>query len=156
MTVLSGLGAAAVGFAGGWGLGRGIGHIPVGSGRTFDNVVQDWMVDHLFPKPQDSGPPRKPPCNPRTTRGFPGEDPEDHHRLPKEFKEWFGAAPRNLNVNDFVTKMPMQWHRGQGISIHSQGYNAAWRQFIKQFPNASREKVLQFLGELEKSLGFGL
>jgi RHS repeat-associated protein len=39
------------GFAIGWGVGRGIGHIPVGHGRTVDDAVQDWFLDNVWGRP---------------------------------------------------------------------------------------------------------
>lgn len=53
----AGVGAAATGgvvvggFALGWAIGRGIGHIPTGNGKTVDDRVQDWMIDHIWGRP---------------------------------------------------------------------------------------------------------
>jgi RHS repeat-associated protein len=35
----------------GWVAGRGIGHIPIGSGRTVDTAVQDWFIDNVWGRP---------------------------------------------------------------------------------------------------------
>jgi hypothetical protein len=99
-------------------------------------------------------PPTKPPCDGKATTGFPGEDPEDHHRLPEQFKPWFEASPRNLNIENYKTPMPMQWHRGADIGLHPD-YNAAWQNFINAYPNASADQTLQFMNQLENSMGFG-
>jgi hypothetical protein len=80
---------------------------------------------------------------------------EDHHRLPRQFKDWFEASPRNLDIEAYTQRMPMQWHRGAEIEIQNQGYNAAWKTFIGQNPNATAAQVLEYLAQLEKSLGFG-
>jgi RHS repeat-associated protein len=111
------------------------------------------IYDQLKPAP--AGPPREPPKTPMSPPGFPGDDCEWHHRLPREFKEWFEAAPRNLNIEEFTRKMPMQWHRGKDIGIHQQGYNATWRSFIEQNPGATRSQTLDFLGRAEAQIGFG-
>jgi hypothetical protein len=50
----------------------------------------------------------------------------------------------------------MQWHRGADISIHSQGYNEAWQDFINENPNATSGQILQHLYDLENYFGFGL
>ena len=101
-------------------------------------------------------PPRKPPCNGKATTGFPGEENNDHHRLPRQFKPWFEAPPRNLNIEDYKTPMPFQWHLGADIGLHPNGYNDAWANFISANPNASAEQTLQFMSQLENSMGFGI
>ena len=35
----------------GWVAGRGIGHIPIGAGRTVDTAVQDWFIDNVWGRP---------------------------------------------------------------------------------------------------------
>jgi hypothetical protein len=77
------------------------------------------------------------------------------NRLPNQFKPWFEAPPRNLNIEDYTTPMPMQWHRGADIGLHPD-YNAAWANFIKAYPDASAEQTLQFMNQLENSMGFGI
>jgi RHS repeat-associated protein len=117
--------------------------------------------DSAEPQPDPSGggsrnPPNKPPCGPKQAPpGFPGDGMEDHHRLPRQFKDWFEASPRNLDIEAYTQRMPMQWHRGAEIGIQNQGYNAAWKTFIGQNPNATAAQVLEYLAQLEKSLGFG-
>jgi RHS repeat-associated protein len=91
------------------------------------------------------GPPGKPPIGPRSVPGFPGDDCEKHHRLPREFRDWFEAPPRNLNIEDYTEKIPMQWHRGAEIGLHGLGYNEEWASFIQQNPDATAEEVLEFL-----------
>jgi RHS repeat-associated protein len=55
------IGVGVCGLAAGWAIGRSVGHIPTGGGRTVDNAVQDWMVDHIW-KP-DPGPAVWPPVS---------------------------------------------------------------------------------------------
>jgi RHS repeat-associated protein len=113
----------------------------------------DPFFDSFFP--QSEMPPPRPPTTKCAPPGFPGDEPENHHRLPQEFKEWFEAEPRNLNIEDYTTEMEMQWHRGQEIGIHSQGYNSAWRQFISENPTATQAETLRFLKRIESATGFG-
>lgn len=107
------------------------------------------------PLPLPAGPPRTPRPPKKAPAGFPGDECEKHHRLPEQFKAWFEAAPRNLNIENYTQSMPMQWHRGQGIGLHSQGYNPAWQQFIAKNPGATAEETLSFLNQLERGIGFG-
>jgi hypothetical protein len=125
---------------------------PWGQDYINENIV-DPLLDRIMPLP--AGPPMDPPKPPKAPPGFPGDDCEKHHRLPQEFKDWFEASPRNLNIENFARDMPMQWHRGQGIGLHSQGYNAAWRSFIQQNPGASSTQTLRFLNQVERQMGFG-
>jgi RHS repeat-associated protein len=111
-----------------------------------------------MPKTAPAAPPTKPPkppCN-NIVKGFPGDQNERHHRLPKQFKDWFSDPRRGLNIEDFTKEMPMQWHRGADIGLHPNGYNDAWGDFIEQNPGASAEETLQYLNNLENSMGFGI
>ena len=101
-------------------------------------------------------PPRKPPCNNKIASGFPGDENHDHHRLPRQFEPWFSSSPRNLNIENYKTPMPQQWHTGEDIGIHPNGYNGMWGDFIMQNPAASAQQTLDFLQYLEKMLGFGV
>jgi RHS repeat-associated protein len=121
----------------------------------FDSSLAVWDGLVGGPSAQSEMPPPRPPTRKCAPPGFPGDDPENHHRLPQEFKDWFEAQPRNLNIEDYTTEMPMQWHRGQGIGLHSQGYNAAWRQFITQNPAATQAQTLRFLNQIESAGGYG-
>lgn len=58
-------GLAGVAFLGGWIIGRGIGHIPIGKGKTVDDAVQDWMIDNVWGRP-DPGPAWPPRPNPNS------------------------------------------------------------------------------------------
>lgn len=105
-------------------------------------------------QPASAQPPNKPPCPPKKgPPGFPGDEPENHHRLPQQFAPWFNA--RGLNPEDYTQDMPMQWHRGEDIGIHNQGYNADWQSFIQQYPDATPQQILQQLNYLENHYGFG-
>ncbi len=144
--------------------GHGIDQIPtLWGGEKLSDYWGDAIAGVLDLRPDYSRPPRlqtqgampppRPPSTKRAPPGFPGDEPNEHHRLPQEFREWFKA--RGLDIEKYTTSMPQQWHTGQGISIHSQGYNAAWRQFISQNPNATAQQALDFMSKLETSLGFG-
>jgi hypothetical protein len=98
---------------------------------------------------------RLPPINNKLAPpGFPGDELENHHWLPQEFKSWFEAAPRNFNIENFREEIPMQWHRGADIGLHSQGYNAGWRTFIEQNPGASYNQTTQFLNQAKTAFGY--
>ncbi|HEY5895330.1 MAG TPA: RHS repeat-associated core domain-containing protein [Chthoniobacterales bacterium] len=151
---MSPVGQAVLAFGIGYQIGSTVSTLPVYGGESVSDWLGDWIYD-TFMKPQPAGPPMGPPRTPKAPPGFPGDDCEKHHRLPQEFQDWFEASPRNLNIEDFTRDMPMQWHRGQGIGIHSQGYNAAWRSFIEQNPGASGQQTINFLNQVEGQMGFG-
>jgi RHS repeat-associated protein len=152
-----GLGAEAGLFAAGAGEAYLIGEaIGVSRDAEHDPNGVNAIENATSPMPMTATlmPPPKPPCNTKVTSGFPGDENEDHHRLPRQFELYFNA--RGLKIEDYTTKMPMQWHRGAGISLHSNGYNNAWENFIAENPNADSEDILLYLYDLENSMGFGI
>src|SRR5207247_7944541 len=54
------------------------------------------------PLPAAAGPPSVPPQGPAVTTGFPGEDDEEHHRLPEQFDPFFKA--RGLDIENYKRK----------------------------------------------------
>lgn len=104
-------------------------------------------------QPVSPPPPNTPPIP--APAGFPGDEPNEHHWFPQQFEDWFSASPRNIDIDDYVTQMPQQWHTGAEISIHSNGYNAAWKAFIEAYPDASFSETLNFMNALKNSMGFG-
>ncbi len=71
-----------------------------------------------------------------------------HHNSPWDFKDWFAGGGRGLNVNDVQFG---RWVEGSPVGTHQNwtaAYNNAWRNWISQNPNATRDQVLQFLDAL--------
>ena len=115
-------------------------------------------LDSEAPPPQTQPLPPPPPDKPPllAPAGFPGDEPHNHHDYPQQFREWFEDPLRNINIDEFTTEMPQQWHTGADISIHANGYNAAWEAFIEANPDASYMETVNFMNALKNSMGFGL
>jgi RHS repeat-associated protein len=89
-----------------------------------------------------------------------------HHVLSQAFRQWFEAAPRNIDIDQYVIDLPEGVHLGQlhastietsvGTLDFGPGgiWNASWLTFILENPTATREQVLDFAHQL--CLGFGL
>jgi RHS repeat-associated protein len=102
-------------------------------------------------------PPPPPPCD--CPAGW-----HTHHLLPQNqtMKTWFGARPRFLDVDDprFLMCLPPELHTRKQRGIHTkQGgvsgtdWNSYWARFIRDFPNASTEDVINYLDELINQFG---
>lgn len=105
----------------------------------------------MGPVPQAAMPPPRPPTNKKAPAGFPGDDPHEHHRFPQQFEPYFSS--RGIDIEEFKTDVPQQWHTGEEIGIHPQGYNADWARFIAANPEASRAEILEQLTVLETKYG---
>lgn len=75
-------------------------------------------------------------------------NPQAHHSLPWQFRNWFAGPRRGLNVNN-----PRfgRWVEGTHPGQHqnwSQAYNDAWQAFIESNPVADKWQVLTFLRQL--------
>ncbi len=149
IAIAAGASLAVLGFAGGYMLGEGIAS----------------FIPDPAPLPPDTqaagtvGPPRKPPCN-NVAMAWPGENFHNHHWLPQEFRDWFEAAPRNLDIDapEFREHIPMQWHTGEDIGLHSPNslnLNARWGDFIRENPGASRAETLDFMRQQQQEWGSG-
>ncbi|MFN8444528.1 MAG: hypothetical protein U0175_27335, partial [Caldilineaceae bacterium] len=74
-----------------------------------------------------------------------------HHNFPWKFRDWFAGAGRGLNVNDAQFG---RWVEGTPPGPHQQwtsAYEDAWAEWIGNNPNASRQDVMDFLGQLLSS-----
>ena len=75
-------------------------------------------------------------------------NPNAHHDLPWEHREWMASEGRGLNVNDSAYG---RWVEGTPPGGHQRwtpGFRAEWDAFIEANPNASRGQVLDFLNRL--------
>jgi hypothetical protein len=80
--------------------------------------------------------------------------PEAHHNLPWIFRDWFAGQGRGLDVNDSQFG---RWVEGSPHGPHQNwtaAYEQAWRIFIRNNPNASRQDVLNYLSQLLASGSF--
>jgi RHS repeat-associated protein len=81
---------------------------------------------------------------PRTA--FP-TDIHQHHVLPQDFRSWFKAGGRNLNVDDFAVDVTQAEHE----ALHKMGWNQKWEAWIKDHPNATADEVWGFAREMMES-----
>jgi RHS repeat-associated protein len=78
-------------------------------------------------------------------------NPQAHHNLPWEHRDYFAGPGRGLNVNDAAFG---RWVEGTPPGLHqnwSRRYGRAWAAWISENPNASRQEVLNFLQSLLNS-----
>jgi RHS repeat-associated protein len=111
--------------------------------------VRQWLANGIDPIPSST--------NPRGLRAAMGDpppgmtNPQAHHDLPWEFRNWFAEARRGLDVNDpnfgrWVEGTPPGQHQNW-----SHAYSDAWRTFIENNPTADRWQVLDNLRQLLSS-----
>jgi len=82
---------------------------------------------------------------------------EIHHSLPRQFSRFF--SDRGLDIEDYTMEVsagghrlgPDALHRGEG----EENWNGAWRQWIANNPNATREQVLEQLNTMKTEFGLG-
>lgn len=82
---------------------------------------------------------------------------EQHHLLPKaaEFRRFFDAA--GLDVEDFKIPLTRAEHRLKPGGLHTgpDNWNAQWRRFFSENPNATRGQILGHLDEMKERAGIG-
>jgi hypothetical protein len=80
---------------------------------------------------------------------------EDHHQLPKEFIDLFKS--KGLEIEDYVIKIDRAAHRLKPDGLHTgkgvQNWNGAWRAFFDEYPDASKEQMLEQLAKMRKDFG---
>ncbi len=80
---------------------------------------------------------------------------EIHHGLPRQFSRFF--SDRGLDIEDYTMEVsagahrlgPDALHRGKG----EENWNGAWRQFIANKPNATREEIVEQLNNMKVEFG---
>ena len=63
-----------------------------------------------------------------------------HHVLPQEFRAWFKAKPRGIDIDAYA----VQLDQGVHDATHMAGWNPEWRAWIKANQNATVEEVWAF------------
>jgi hypothetical protein len=95
-------------------------------------------------------------------RGLLTEDKTQlHHLFPQSFRTWFGN--RGIEIDKYTIPLERSTHLA---GIHGRGgfvgpgnvmlpgrWNALWRTFIQQNPNATAEEVYKHAGELMDQFG---
>ena len=76
---------------------------------------------------------------------------EAHHVLPQKFSRWF--ADKGLNIHD---PRFCSWVDKASHNKWSYEYNERWKTYIKNNPNVSAEKVVEYAKSLAKEFGFNI
>ena len=74
-----------------------------------------------------------------------------HHLLPRQFRSWFEAAGRELNIEKFKVPIPDWLHTKNPLGIHTKlggDWNAKWAEWIGKNPSATAEEVTARLGQM--------
>ena len=69
-----------------------------------------------------------------------------HHIFPQEFKEWFTRKDINIHAETMLLEQHVHVHIHRGAN--GGPWNAAWRQFIRVNPDAPKEEIWRYAGEL--------
>jgi hypothetical protein len=79
----------------------------------------------------------------------------DHHIFPQQFRQYF--KQRGIDIDQFTVTMDAPTHlegvHGAGIDGMPGQWNRAWADFIARNPNATRQQIFDFAGELMKRYG---
>jgi hypothetical protein len=73
--------------------------------------------------------------------------------LPKEFSREFARV--GLDIEKYVIQIERGAHRLKPGGLHTgqESWNAMWREFFKEYPNATREQILEQLAKMKKLFG---
>jgi hypothetical protein len=96
---------------------------------------------------------------PRKQIGPPGNPgalaSQDHHVFPQQFKRFF--EQRGIDIDEYTVPLGQGRHlrgvHGRGGDGLPGGWNARWRDFIRENPSASAKDVYQFGGRLMDEYG---
>jgi len=79
----------------------------------------------------------------------------DHHIFPQQFRQYF--KQRGIDIDQYTVTMDAPTHlegvHGAGIDGMPGQWNKAWTDFIARNPNATRQQIFDFAGELMKRYG---
>ncbi len=79
----------------------------------------------------------------------------DHHIFPKQFRQYF--QQRGIDIDQYTVTMDAPTHlegvHGAGIDGMPGQWNKAWADFIARNPNATRQEIFDFAGQLMKRYG---
>ena len=64
-----------------------------------------------------------------------------NHLLPREFRQWFKRI--GINIDHYMVSIPLPLHEAIHDGIGGWLWNAAWREWIKNNPNATPQDVFK-------------
>lgn len=78
---------------------------------------------------------------------------EQHHQLPKQFKDKFEKA--GLNIEDYTISLDKADHRLKPGGLHtgSENWNKQWKKFFDKNPSATKGDILKQLSKMRKAFG---
>jgi RHS repeat-associated protein len=78
---------------------------------------------------------------------------EQHHLLPKQFKQQFKKA--GLNIEDYKIPLDKADHtlKPDGLHTGTNNWNKQWSDFFEQNPNATKPEILDQLDKMQKASG---
>jgi uncharacterized lipoprotein (TIGR02269 family) len=71
---------------------------------------------------------------------------EKHHILPQAMQPWF--EKRGIDIHKYTLMLLVEDHRRIHDGPRGGPWNAAWRKFILEHPNATQEEIFRHAGEL--------
>jgi hypothetical protein len=89
---------------------------------------------------------------------FAGPGMEDHHIFPQAFQEWF--EQHGIEIESYTIALTKAVHRLKPGGLHTKSggnWNAAWKKWIEEHPNATPQQILnqgkKFLAEFGVGAG---
>ncbi|HUO92003.1 MAG TPA: DUF2380 domain-containing protein, partial [Rhizomicrobium sp.] len=79
----------------------------------------------------------------------------DHHIFPQQFRKFF--EQRGIDIDQYTVTIDASTHlqgvHGSGLGGPPGQWNEAWADFITRNPNATRQQIFDFAGQLMKRFG---
>ena len=77
---------------------------------------------------------------------------EPHHNFPRQFENDFRAC--RIEPEDYLTLLPRSFHRLRPDGLHAgpNNWNAQWKEYLQNHPNAKSEKLLEQLFNMWKQV----
>ncbi len=79
---------------------------------------------------------------------------EEHHLLPRQFRDFFEKA--GLNIDDFKLALDARKHRLRPNGVHTSSagdWNGVWEDFFENNANATSEEILKQLEKMKVDFG---
>jgi hypothetical protein len=77
-----------------------------------------------------------------------------HHLFPQQLRTFFAGPGRNIDVDDFMMKIPENAHTRAPNGIHTgkfeNSWNGKWEAWTKKHPEATRQDCFKQLDKMKK------
>jgi len=81
-----------------------------------------------------------------------GQKEEYHHVFPQQYRNYF--EQRGIDIDKYTLKLTKEDHRGSLNSLHSNGWNKQWAEWIENHPNASKKEIFNYLNKMLSKNGY--